>query len=264
MSFKALNPASFFQRISSLTENGFVFDTSTRVTSTYRENSVVLCLDFSCSMRELDYVTGNTYTESLLSRLPSILCSLFRPWSGGSADLDLSTDFKSRYAAHSIHLTVLAFGEHFANCLLFDHEVTAATATETAARLVSMIRANPSTTKPPPDILSVSSTTSPGNEDLFCGVVQQALHLLQQTSPSAARSLLLVSRGHIDVDCHRFHSLLLLLLQGDIPLWTVCLPEMPSPDCFAVSAADDLRWIGEVSGGGLLTPEVLERRFCDW
>ena len=256
MTFKALNPASFFQRILSSVENGFIFDTSTCVTSVYKKNSVVLCLDFACSMRELDYATGNTYTESMLLNLPHILSSLFQPWSEGSGDLDLSTDFKLRFTNKSIHLTVLAFGEHFANCLLFDHEVTAATAPETASRLVSRILTDPSATRPPPDVLSVSSTTSPSNEDLFCGVVQQALHLLQQTSPSAARSLLLVTRGHIDVDCRRLHSLLLLLLQGDIPLWTVCLPETPSPDCFAISAAPDLQWIGEVSGGGLLAPEV--------
>ncbi|KAK8823270.1 hypothetical protein WA538_002415, partial [Blastocystis sp. DL] len=128
VTFKALNPASFFQRILSSVENGFIFDTSTCVTSVYKKNSVVLCLDFSCSMRELDYATGNTYTESLLLNLPHILSSLFQPWSEGSGDLDLSTDFKLRFTNKSIHLTVLAFGEHFANCLLFDHEVTAATA----------------------------------------------------------------------------------------------------------------------------------------
>lgn len=289
--YKALSPSSYFQRLDSLAENTYLFDSSTVVMTSYKQNSIVLCLDFSTSMCELNDATGNTYVEDMLSDLDSTLKNLFRPDSNQSSDDGLIRNYRTRYTADVISLTVIAFAEHFTSCVLYDFEVTPETAQTVADQIRSSIYANSTvmnhlsmpvapTSQPPtpipstmhfPTSASSSSFYSPSSptaqepmeeekkqdDDIFSCVVQQALYLLQQTTESAARSLLILSRCQLDLDVHCFQGLLLFLLQRDINLWCVQVGGEPShTNCFMIDNRDEMRMLCQLSGGDLLLQNV--------
>ena len=228
-------------------------------------------------MHELNDTTGNTYIEDMLMNLENTISHLFRPWTNPAKDVDLSMDFKSRYCVKAIRLTVLLFGEHFTNCVIFDHEVTISTVKETAAYIINLIETNPSVTCPhpeptdasipllhsilhfPPSSSSVSlASVSPHpldppelmkENDLLTEVVRQSLYLLQQITGDTVRSILIVSRCQLDVNTKCFQSMLLLLIQRDIHLWCLPLLETPSRSCFHTNDYAEMQILCRITGG---------------
>ena len=252
---------------------------------------MVLCMDFSTSMSELNTATGNTYAEDMMNNLEGTLKRLFLSNSHKSSDGRSSANYSSKYALDSLLLTVIAFAEHFTSCVLYDVEVTLQSVCEVADQIRASILSNPTvmnhlsmpmvptsqTSSPLPSILqfptsdsysSFSSLASPVTQepvdeekkhanDVFSCVIQQALYLLQQTTDSAAKSLLILSRCQLDMNMHCFQGLLLVLLQRDISMWCVQMGEESSPsNCFVVDNRDEMQMICKLSGGDLLTSEV--------
>ena len=223
--------------------------------------------------------------------LEGTLKRLFLPNSHKSLDGNLNANYSSKYAVDSVLLTVIAFAEHFTSCVLYDVEVTLQSVCEVANQIRASILSNPTvmnhlsmpmaptsqTSSPLPSILqfpasesysSFSSLSSPvipepideekkHVDDIFSCVIQQALYLLQQTTDSAAKSLLILSRCQLDMNMHCFQGLLLVLLQRDISMWCVQMGEESSPsNCFMVDNRDEMQMICKLSGGDLLTSEV--------
>lgn len=238
-------------------------------------------------MHELDDTTGNTYIEDMLLNLENTISHLFRPWTSSSKDVDLSMDFRSRYCVKAVRLTVLLFGEHFTNCILFDHEITASTVKETTEYILNLIETNPSLTRPHPEptdtsipvlhstlhfpvFASSSSLTSMSphpldtpelkkeEDDILSETVRQALYLLQQTTHDTVRSLLVISRCQLDINTTCFQSLLLLLLQRDVSLWCIPLLDTSSWSCFQTNDSAEMNMLCILTGGECLTETVCD------
>ena len=79
VTFKSLNADSYYQRMPHLIDTMTLFDTSTKVITTYAENNLFLWLDFSVGMLSLMEDSGLSYAEYMVTNLERELMNLFTP-----------------------------------------------------------------------------------------------------------------------------------------------------------------------------------------
>ena len=88
-----------------------LFDTTTRIVTTYGENNVFLWLDFTNGMLSLMGDSGITYAEHMLQNLEKELTNLFSSKSAASSGVDNAAGLQSESEGAGFLLTVTLFNE---------------------------------------------------------------------------------------------------------------------------------------------------------
>lgn len=96
-----------------------LFDTSTKVITTYAENNLFLWLDFSVGMLSLMEDSGLSYAEYMVANLERELMNLFTPKKGSSSILESSSGLQSRMEMDRFTLTATLFDEDECENVLF-------------------------------------------------------------------------------------------------------------------------------------------------
>lgn len=208
VSFKTLNPDSYFQRSLNQTEGQCIFDVSSKVSTLYNENTLTLCLDLTMGMRRMNFTTGKTFVEEMKEQIEGILVKLFSPMSKSSQSVNMPifNDLKE------IHLNVLLFDEQICKCILFNHSFFSDQAHSITEMIFTEIQ---QFLQHPPEQPS---------EDILCHVIQQILSLQQRQEEETCNSILLVTNASFEIHFTLLHPFILLMLQRDIPLHAFLLP----------------------------------------
>lgn len=119
VTFKSLNADSYYQRMPHLIDTMTLFDTSTKVITTYAENSLFLWLDFSVGMLSLMEDSGLSYAEYMVANLERELMNLFTLKKGSSSILESSSGLQSRVEMDRFTLTATLFDEDECENVLF-------------------------------------------------------------------------------------------------------------------------------------------------
>lgn len=248
-----------------------LFDTSTRIVTTYGENNVFLWLDFTNGMLSLMGDSGITYAEHMLQNLEKELTNLFSSKSTASSGADNAAGFQSQSEGAGFLLTVTLFNEDGCENVLFYQPVTKDTihaAVEDIQQAVELKVASNVIGRPHEDPLVVLSR-----------IVQQSCFYMNYNSEVPSNSILIVTNGWFrsfsssvamfDVNMNSFYPFFLLLLQYDIPLHFLLISTDDLPleakgmqnDLLRSNNAQQLDTLSHFLNGKMWLPDSLDSSF---
>lgn len=190
VSFKSLNANSYYQRLH-LEETKTLFDTSTKMITTYTNNSLFLWLDFSVGMLSLMEDSGLSYAEYMVMNLETELSHLFTPMKSSSPIIESSSSFQFQQEIESFLLTVMLFDETECENVLFYEMVNKENVHAIVDQIKQAVKAKATDYK--------AHIPRKGGDAILERIVQQTCFYMNFGTPFPSNSILVMTNGAIPV-----------------------------------------------------------------